>query len=152
MGYMNRGLGDQRRDIRFPTSFRAAIQWNDRLFPVEVVDIANHGVRLSGTDLPGVASMIRIGARGLDERGYVVWRANGHCGVHLVRRISALGVVRSNCFPVRHGHPERYAPEQLPVWLDEDLLSDSASDVGNTGHISAAHLPGSSSRMTRGSH
>lgn len=144
MGYVSRGLVDQRRDIRFPTFFRAAIQWEDRVYPVAIVDIANHGLRISGPDLPRVSAAIQVGARGLDERGYVIWSANNHCGVRLLRRISALGVVRSNRFPIQHGHPERYAPNQLPGWLDEQVLADTSSDVAITGSYSAtlsAHAP-----------
>ena len=137
MGLGVSGLVDQRRDIRFPTSFTAVVRVEDRLYPVEIIDIANHGLRLSGFDLPGVCSVVQIGARGLDERGYVVWRANGNCGVHLVRRISALGVVRANCFPVRHGHPERYAPDRLPDWLDETLLAETPADLASVSRFSA---------------
>ena len=134
MGSSVNGLVDQRRDIRFPTSFRAAVLWGGRMCPVEVVDIANHGVRLSGPDLPAVSTVIQVGAHGLDERAQVIWRANQHCGVRFVHRISAMGVVRANCFPVRPGRALLDGPRALPAWLKEDLLIDPSVDMEASRH------------------
>ncbi len=56
-------------------------------------------LRLIGDYLPNTGERVRIGARGMNESGMVVWRTEHGCGIVLHERIDALLVVRSNCFP-----------------------------------------------------
>jgi hypothetical protein len=152
MGYAIKSSVDQRRDIRFPTSFRAAIRWANRLLPVEVTDIANHGLRLGGPDLPDLGTIVQVGARGLDERGYVIWKADDHCGVRLTRRISALAVVRANCFPARHGLQDGRRQDAAPDWVDETMLAQFSASAVTASRFSAGRRVPLARRMARRSH
>ncbi|WP_349356862.1 PilZ domain-containing protein [Sphingobium nicotianae] len=125
MGYSSpKSFHDIRRYIRFPTDFRAVLHWDDEFAAVEIADISDGGIRFIGNELPAVGSIVRIGARNLDERGRVMWRTRHGCGVLLTRRINALSVVRANCFPT----PRREGRER-PAWSDPhtplpEILSD----------------------------
>jgi hypothetical protein len=118
MGYATQNsFHDVRSDIRFPTDFRAVLHWEENFASVEIADIANGGIRFIGRYLPAVGVAVRIGAKGLDEKGRVAWRTDHSCGVMLERQIDALGVVRANCFP-----PSRSGPDKLPL----DSIPDAA--------------------------
>jgi len=117
MGYTTQSsFHDVRSDIRFPTDFRAVLHWDGNFASVEIADIANGGMRFIGRYLPAVGVAVRIGAKGLDEKGRVTWRTDHSCGVMLDREINALAVVRANCFP-----PSR-SPDKLPL----DSIPDAA--------------------------
>jgi hypothetical protein len=88
-----------RSEMRFPTNFKAILSWDDNYAFVQVADIANCGLRLIGESLPVSGQRVRIGARGMNESGLVVWRSEHSCGIVLHESINALRVVRSNCFP-----------------------------------------------------
>lgn len=88
-----------RHEMRFPTNFKAILSWDNSYAFVQVADIADYGIRLIGDDLPLSGQRVRIGARGLNQTGLVVWRSEHGCGIVLHETINALRVVRSNCFP-----------------------------------------------------
>jgi hypothetical protein len=88
-----------RREMRFPTNFKAILSWDNNYAFAQVADIADCGLRLIGDDLPVSGQRVRIGARGLNQTGLVVWRSEHGCGLVLHEPINALRVVRSNCFP-----------------------------------------------------
>lgn len=87
-----------RREMRFPTNFKAILSWEENYAFVQVADIANCGLRLIGDYLPLVGQRVRVGARGMNESGLVIWRTEHGCGIVLHQPIDALFVVRSNCF------------------------------------------------------
>lgn len=97
--FSQRDFHSVRSEMRFPTNFRAILSWDDNYAFVQVADIADCGLRLIGDDLPVSGQRVRIGARGMNESGLVVWRSDHSCGIVLHEPINALRVVRGNCFP-----------------------------------------------------
>ncbi len=135
MGYaIPKSFHSIRRDIRFPTDFKAMLNWGENFASVEVADIADNGVRLIGLYLPDVGTAVRIGAKGLDEKGRVTWRTRHSCGLMLARRVNALAVVRANCFPPRESESLKRAAtgmtDTLPFETPDEGLADDGGPQG----------------------
>lgn len=116
--------------------------WADNVAPVEVADIADNGMRFIGRELPGIGTAVRVLAKGLDERGRVVWRTAHSCGVRLAHRISALAVVRANCFPARFPAGARDA---RPRWTPSASLTETGwkdMPLGRTADGAGRHAGG----------
>ncbi len=127
-----------RREMRFPTNFRAILSWDENYAFVRVADIANCGLRLIGDYLPVSGERVRIGARGMNESGLVIWRTEHGCGIVLHDRIDALRVVRSNCFPL--GRP--IAREALLGAIRPNLLAERLLDTFPNEESALAFLRG----------
>jgi hypothetical protein len=125
--------------MRFPTNFRAILSWDDNYAFVQVADIADCGLRLIGDDLPVSGQRVRIGARGMNESGLVVWRSDHSCGIVLHEPINALRVVRSNCFPVG-----RRIGKDMPLGaIKPDVLAERLLETFANEETAFAFLRGS---------
>ena len=130
-----------RRDMRFPTNFKAILSWGDNYAFVQVADIANCGLRLIGNYLPNQGERVRIGARGMNESGMVIWRTEHGCGIVLHERINALRVVRSNCFP-----GSRRIAKELPLGaIRPHVLAERLLDTFPNEETALAFLRGDAS-------
>jgi hypothetical protein len=128
-----------RSEMRFPTNFKAILSWDENYAFVQVADIADCGLRLIGDDLPVTGRRVRIGARGMNESGLVVWRSEHSCGIVLHEPINALRVVRSNCFPTG-----RRIGKEVPLGaIRPALLAERLLETFPTEETALAFLRGS---------
>lgn len=145
MGSLDQTFHAVRRETRFPTNFRAILHWNDTYAFVQVADIANNAFRLIGECLPYAGTQVRIGAKGLNASGLVVWRTEQSCGAVLYEPINALRVVRHNTSALTR----RIQREPLDA-IQIEVLAERMLDTFHTEDSAMAFLRGSSVHQMQG--
>ncbi|MBO9670006.1 MAG: hypothetical protein J7485_05775 [Sphingobium sp.] len=138
MGSLDKTFRSVRRETRCPTNFRAILHWDDTYAFVQVADIANNGFRLIGECLPYAGARVRIGAKGLNASGLVVWRTEQSCGAVLHEPINALRVVRHNTSALAR----RVQREPLDA-IHIEVLAERVLDTFHTEDSAMAFLRGS---------